>query len=320
MSALQKYFRQFHEKIQLNDKQQNEKLREKRENLILKLREELKKQQTSKGTKIPSFSWFNQGSYAMNTGIKPQPDGDYDIDIGLMFNLKTNDYDPIEVKKWVYNALKTNPTQKVGFKGPCITVTYQKKGRDRFHVDLVVYSKGPNPGGYSYMAKGHMNSKGDNRKWEQAEPEEFIRMVKNHLKGEDRVQFCRVIRYLKRWKDEQFPSRGKAAPLGIGITVAALTYFKAMKTNQGYDDLEALIYFTNRFYHALNRTRESIKFPCKPHGDLFEGMGPNQISSFRNKLNQLKQILEQAKRQDPEKACKELRKQFGNDFPVADYK
>ena len=61
----------------------NAELREKRDILLRKLKDNI-------AADAASFSSFNQGSYAMHTGIKPD-NGDYDIDVGLRFYLRRSD-------------------------------------------------------------------------------------------------------------------------------------------------------------------------------------------------------------------------------------
>ena len=41
---------------------------------------------------LPGFTELNQGSYIMYTGVEPL-DKEYDIDVGLRFNVNKNDYE-----------------------------------------------------------------------------------------------------------------------------------------------------------------------------------------------------------------------------------
>ena len=66
---LQKEFIEFHDNIKLED--ENETLREKRDILLNKLKKNISEE-------AASYTHFNQGSYAMGTGVKPE-DGDYDM-------------------------------------------------------------------------------------------------------------------------------------------------------------------------------------------------------------------------------------------------
>jgi len=327
MAKLQKYFVNFHETIKLNNLDENKTLREKREIVLDKLRERLKKFFQEKGESTPTFEFFNQGSYAMGTGIQPL-EGDYDIDVGLKFNISKEDYpDPTEVKQWVYDALSTH-TQRVEFRKPCITVFYQRHNEPIYHIDLAIYSE--SSVGSLYIAKGKPNS--DERIWEASEPQQLIKLVENRFDDtEDGKQFRRVIRYLKRWKDVKFSSDGNGAPIGIGITVAAYHWFNASKQVDSftggatYDDLTAMQNFVHavigHFRDVYNAgemiSRLSVKLPVAPYCDLFEKITDNHMISFKRKLESLLSVLNEAQREpEPSEACQQLQKQFDDDFPV----
>lgn len=118
MVNLQKEFEEFHETIKLKEYVENKTLREKRDILLKKLKNNI-------CDDAASYTTFNQGSYAMGTGIKPD-DGDYDIDVGLRFDIDKDEYsDPIIPKEWVYDALEGH-TKKVEIRRSCVTVTYQE--------------------------------------------------------------------------------------------------------------------------------------------------------------------------------------------------
>ena len=118
MINLQNEFIEFHNTIKLSYSD-NAELREKRDILLNKLKDNI-------DADAATFSNFNQGSYAMHTGIKPD-NGDYDIDVGLRFDLKRSDCsDPVSVKQWVFDALNGH-TRKVEIRRSCVTVTMQTK-------------------------------------------------------------------------------------------------------------------------------------------------------------------------------------------------
>ena len=113
MVNVQSEFLTFHDKIKLSE--ENQELRNKRDILLNKLRKNI-------SDKAASFTTFNQGSYAMGTGIKPD-DGDFDIDVGLKFDIDHDDYsDPVQVKQWVKDALDGH-TKSVKIRRSCVTVT-----------------------------------------------------------------------------------------------------------------------------------------------------------------------------------------------------
>ena len=100
-SVVQSQFYKFHDTIKL-ETLDNKQVIEKRDMLIEEIKAYLKKKAEQEGKPLITFSTFNQGSYSsMGTGIKPMNDkDDYDIDVGLIFNVKKEDYSPIEVKQW----------------------------------------------------------------------------------------------------------------------------------------------------------------------------------------------------------------------------
>lgn len=334
MANIQTQMTDFHDAIKLKRFEENAILREKREIILHYLDVSLKKFFASKNLQMPIYSWFGQGSYVMGTGVKPL-EGNYDIDLGICFEIPKADYtDPVEVKKWVLEALK-NLTSRVEIRRPCVTVFYHKDGEAIYHVDLAIYSDGNcNPDGKMYLAKGKLKSLTEYRTWQEADPKGFIKLIKNHFQdSEDEKQFRRIIRYLKRWKDLKFSSDGNSAPIGIGITVAAYHWFVLKKnivdpfnSQTTYDDLDALSCFVQsmishfqlKYTDGIWHERLEVKLPLEPYCDLFEKMTDAQMTTFKEKLvNLLDTIHEVQEKADPVEACKLLHdKQFGEDFPI----
>ncbi|MGK0290296.1 MAG: hypothetical protein ACI86H_001752 [bacterium] len=329
MANVQNYFEKFHEDIKLKRMKENKPLKEKRDIILKKLRDKLKEQFEKKEEKMPKFEHFNQGSYGMNTGIKPATGSDYDIDVGLLFHINKDDYpDPIQVKKWVYDALNGH-TDKVELKEPCITVTYTKQGEDAFHVDLVIYVHPDENDVKIYHARGKSGSKSENKKWELCEPKKFIKDVENHYNdSDDSAQFRRIIRYLKQWKNEKFPSNGNSAPIGIGLTGAALKYFQCEYSDvftKDYDDLKALINFIQKMINNFSYSnynnefaeRLVVKFSVEPYDDLFDRMSNKQMQSFKSKLESLLEALQMAQSEaDLQESCKIIKKNLSDKFHV----
>ena len=319
MLDLQNEFMDFHDAIKLDD--ENEELIQKREILLKKLKDNI-------SDDAVSFTHFNQGSYAMGTGIKPK-DGDYDIDVGLQFDLSRNDYDPITVKKWVRDALLGH-TKSVEIRRSCVTVTYQRQEEALYHVDFAVYAANNNDGEL-YIAKGKENSNDENKFWEISCPTELVETLKSRFEGDDRAQFRRIIRYLKKWKDENFSTAGNSAPTGISLTVLAYDLFEVEKKTDlmtyktSYDDFIALFELVKNISSRFSYTKRneeycyaiSAKLPVKPGNDLFEKMTNKQMDSFYEKICSLASVLEEVKNcSNRKETCTKLAKVFGDDFPV----
>ncbi len=311
MAHLQSQFSRFDQAIKLRYHGQSSELREKRDRVLTRLRNNLQM----------SFDYFNQGSYDMGTGIEPA-DGDYDIDVGVVLNVSPNSTDPITAKTWVYNAVQGHTTD-VRFRRNCITVYYQQYGEPKFHVDLAVYTRDA----YDriHLSVGKQGSALSERKWQEVDPRRLLELVENKYQGDDREQFRRVIRALKRWASERFSKDGNAAPRGIAITASALKWFSPGKTYDWtlgsaryvYSDLEALLGMVNSMYNAcLYQSRLSASLPVPPGNDLFERMSDHQMRTFKDELAKLKSSLDFAVRQTEQQACQSLRAVFGPAFPA----
>jgi len=322
MVNLQKEFLDFHDKIKLED--ENQTLRDKRDILLKKLKDNISDQ-------AASYTHFNQGSYAMGTGINPE-DGDYDIDVGLKFDISKDDYpDPITVKKWVRDALNGH-TKSVEIRRSCVTVTYQAEGEALYHVDFAVYAAN-NSDDKLYIAKGKEFSSTENKFWDVSDPLGLIDIIKNKFTGDDRMQFRRVVRYMKKWSSHHFTSNGSSAPTGIALTVLAYDLFNVSSVKDWaadkttYDDFAALHEFVNAvknkfgliwdsndgcFYHIISQ-----ELPVEPYNNLFEKMTNKQIDGFYKKISDMASKLEEVKGKNKKsEACKLLIELFGTEFPA----
>lgn len=327
MANLQPQIEAFDRKIRLGSFEENAVLREKRDRLLSDLSKGLKANFKARRLLLPQFETFNQGSYAMRTGIKPI-NGEYDIDVGLVFEISIRDYrNPVEVKTWVFDALSKG-ARDVRMRRSCVTVTYMENGRTTHHVDLAIYGK--NRLGQLHLARGVTNSAKDHRHWEPAAPFELIRLVQEYRDGAEREQFRRVIRLMKRWRDICFPNEGNAAPVGIGLTVLALRGFKPIfcKTLDGRvvpDDLTAVQKFVKwmlgRFkmvlFEGVVVDRLPADLPVEPYSNVLLRMTNRQMGEFEKKLETLRDLLAEASAEaDLRSACKKVQEVFGSDFPL----
>ncbi|MGC3965142.1 MAG: nucleotidyltransferase [Rhodocyclaceae bacterium] len=316
MPAVQRQFEDFHSAICFDEDDEKATLREKREILLQALNEKLEDD-------VPAFTYFNQGSYSMHTGVVPL-DGNFDIDVGLIFDCTKDKYpDPVALKKKVRDALNTN-VRTVVIRRPCVTVNYMSGGEIAYHVDLAIYAKGTD--GQLYLAKGKENSAEEHRFWEVADPKELTKRVCNAFEdSNEQAQYRRCIRYLKRWRQVQF--QGGGAPVSIALTVAALLWFRPNFGMSGKPaDLLAMLDWVNSilgqftYEYSLDdglHQRLKVLLPVTPYTDLMSKRTAAQMTSFREKLEALRDALQNAYDEElPEDACKLLKKQFGDDFKV----
>ncbi|MEX2375641.1 MAG: nucleotidyltransferase [Dehalococcoidia bacterium] len=332
MANVQKQFDEFDGKIRLGRFDEEKTLREKRDIIRKKLRERLPEVFKLHDEDCLEFSFHNQGSYELGTGVKPL-DGDYDIDQGLYFKASTSDYpDPVVLKKRVHEALDGH-TDSVLIRRPCVTVQYRQGDEPLYHVDVAVYSDGSENGdGKSRLALGKENSAADFRKWELSDPQGLVDKIHDRFSGNDKAQFRRCVRYLKRWRDEKFTSQGNGTPVGIGLTVAAYDDLSAVYMDAIAGTPDDLIALRNLIRDVFNRftqewdaeqekfvKRLKVTLPVEPYNDLFARMTQRQMEEFEKKLERLLEALNYAVDEvDPHDACKELCRVFGDDFPVPD--
>ena len=339
MANLQKQFEQYHDTIKLRRISEEAILIEKREIIRKKLKDNLPGvfADHDEENLVPDFC--DQGSYEMKTGVKPL-NGDYDIDQGVYFSTsKVNGAyanDPVLLKERVFEALNGH-TKEVCIRRPCVTVFYQKDGERVYHVDLAIYSDGDNnPDGLDYLALGKRNSGDDYREWQRSNPTMLKDTLFKRFANDEtaRWQFRRIIRYMKRWKDLNFPADGNNAPRGIGLTISAHEGFMARYTDivaNKPDDLAALRglvdYMLNRFVAStkyengqfITVRRLTAYLPVEPNTDIYARMSDSQMQCFEDKLKNLKASLEKAAAEvDTVEACTILagNNVLGDCFPV----
>lgn len=316
LPALQAHFEKFHDRIRLGEDDEKANLREKRDTVLDALRSNL-------GQDIPAFETFQQGSYAMHTGTIP-PDGDYDIDVGLVFDCTRSQYsNPLLLKKAVLNALKRS-ARKVSIRRSCVTVHYSLRGEPQYHVDLAVYVKRTD--GLLDIAKGKEHSAPEYKLWEKSNPRRLTSVLSKRFGGAELRQYRRCIRYIKRWRDLKFSS---GAPLSIALTVAAYRWFQPYHRvlNGEPCDLLALRDWTGAMLDRFTITKTAegwhkrlrVMLPVDPKTDLMSRMTKVQMLHFHKALSTLHQSLKDAYAQTELESCLSvLGGQFGTDFlPLA---
>ena len=314
MPKMQKEFSDFHDSIKLGTYDENRTLREKRDILIDELKNGLKDEKIPGTNKSLTFLPFGQGSYAMNTGINP-PDNDYDIDVGIVFDINNNEYDPVKLKKLIRDKL-TRSNRTIQIRRPCITVKYA----DGYHVDLAVYAD--NLGDY-HIAWGKEFS--SDNSWEKSEPKKLIDWVNNISSDtKQRAQYRRCVRYLKAWKENQFSTNGNAMPPSIGLTIQAGYGFSYHADN----DLDTLIGIVNeirnsffdKFHEETSTMKKSImaRLPVAPYSDIYQKMTLIQTNFFYDKIDEMLEVPFSLFYNEEYTKCEKINHQ-GRDYDVYYY-
>ncbi len=317
MAKLQNEFTRFNDIIKLGTYDENADLRDKRDLLVAELKEALKDEVVPDTDRALTFTKLDQGSYAMNTGIKPI-NSDYDIDVGINFDLTNDEYDSNKLKKLVFDTLNKKHNRTVEFNRPCITVRYA----DGYHVDLVIYA---NNNGDMHIAWGKQHSV-ENRCWYKADPKGLIKWVADVSREEEkRAQLRRCVRMLKKWKEDKFADNGNAAPPSIGLTIQARNAF----IYKAESDLDVLINIADAIIAGFTHQREKdlddwkwsteTLLPVQPKKDVYYKMTLSQLDNFYHRTVDLVEALKATKEEDSDHlASKILRKVFGGDFPLVE--
>lgn len=318
--SIQSKLEQFHEKIKMSSSLKRE-LREKKGILLEILR---------KDRNLPSFCELEQGSYAMHTGVKPEEDQEYDIDVALRFSATKSEVEPLVYKENICEILKNHTEYGAEIKKSCVTVTYSKEGEAKFHVDLVVYTYEDKNDKDSqlYIAKGIDK---ESQKWEKADPKGLLDYIGDQIEEEnEREQFRRVVKYIKKWRNLKFTNTGHTSPPSIGITLIALDNFKYCED----DDLSSLIHIVKAIVNKFNfvgwdGTRELYRIQWslptvlefEAGNDVFEKMTNIQMTDFKDKTEKFKRDLISVQYEvDENIQYKKLNEIFGDDFEAPDEK
>ncbi|MGJ3502318.1 cyclic GMP-AMP synthase DncV-like nucleotidyltransferase, partial [Piscirickettsia salmonis] len=238
------------------------------------------------------------------------------IDVGIVFDVDNDDYDSNKLKKLVRDKLNSQHNRTVIFKRPCITVDYA----DGYHVDLAIYANNNNN---LHIAWGKEFSS-QNRCWYKSDPRGLTEWVKNvSTVVEERQQFRRCVRYLKKWKEKRFGTTSNSAPPSIGLTVqAGNSYQYACEC-----DIEALINIVTQmksaFWQDWDDKSESCKYrvkvelPVDPYKDIYYKMTLEQMDAFYQEVDDLLEALSEVYSEESEhEASKIMRKIFGEEFAL----
>jgi hypothetical protein len=129
-------------------------------------------------------------------------------------------------------------------------------------------------------------------------------------------QFRRVIRYLKRWYDEQVPEESSDKPAGIGYTLLCRERLQPAPTWDGSpDDRKALEQLAS--WVEVQPGRIAVMKPTPEYEDLFGKLSDSAMDKLKSRFGDMKSALVDADAEpDPVKACERLKLIFGRDFPV----
>ena len=316
--SIQVKFSKFHDKIKLGREDDiYREARSKDSSILDDLRNEFK------NAGYPIVENFIQGSFSTHTGIK-HPVADFDIDRAVVIDADNAPDDPIEVKKLVLKVLEKRGFKNAKIKKPCVTADYMNLN---LHIDIVIYRR---CGEQYELAVGKLNSKAENRVWSPAEPKKLIEHINDssqYIGSADLKirQVKRLVRYLKRWRDERFGQNVGKKVFSIGLTLMLKDKFRPSISDDGkVSDLQSLrdtvsaILNANYFQWVdVGKYKVNVRLPVQPFRNVFENSSVDTGTQLYNKLNAMLTKLDQALNEDSvRKQCEILQGLFGDDFEV----
>lgn len=322
--SLQKQFNEFNDNIKLGREDESYKSAREKDNSITS---DIKEAFRDSGWTIKSH--FIQGSFATSTAIKSS-DNDFDIDRALVIDKSDSESDPVKHKKKILETLENRGFQNAKIKLPCVTADYSSLN---LHIDYPLYREDSTNN--LELAIGKKSSDEDNRIWEQADPRGLTDWINNDnyatLTQEEIDQFKRLVRYLKRWRNEKYKdSDTKKHIYSIGLTIMIKKGFHPSIDSNGicndllalYDTVNEILERQNFFIlNGFNNNSYDLKveLPVKPYRDVFHKHGTSVGTNLRNKMVDLRQKLKEAIEEESLiEQCEILRSLFGGDFPVPD--
>lgn len=328
--SLQTYYNKFAKAIELTwGSKQYKDAREKDDMITPKVEAAFK----DKGYVVHSN--FMQGSLKSNTGVVPVNGDDYDIDRAIAIEEDGSPDNPVEPKKVLKNVLSDHGFSNPRIKKPCVTADYASKP---LHIDFPVYRVDEYEN--YQLAVGKEHSDENNRSWDDADPKglnDWITSDDNHQGGilskkltpEEKRQFYRLVRYIKRWRDIKYTSKEQRDKIySIALTIMMKKSFCPCIDGEGTPDdhtalkntieavLEDGVFFSENWSGDLNL---EVYLPVTPKDDVFKGRGDIVATVLQNRLIKLLEAIEKAEDEESDKkACGILQKQFGSDFPEGD--
>ena len=323
--SLQTEYNKFVEKIRLT--RESDKYREAREKddiIVDKVKSRLKE----KGYEVKCT--FIQGSLKTHTAIIPL-DGDYDIDRAIAISHESSNADPVVIKKIIRDVLKEHGFKDPKIKKPCVTADYKGKP---IHIDFPLYRVDEDDN--YQLGVGKEFSTLENKYWDDSDPKGLIDWITSSdniyygstLTNAERNQFYRIVKYLKRWRDNIYSSNTKRKKVfSIGLTIMIKECFYPSVDSEGnvsdHDSLKQTIrnilnetYFKKLF--GEDKYDIQVYLPVTPTDrDVFLDCSKDVGTDLKKKLEKLLGILEDADNKSTVKEkCELLQKQFGDDFPI----
>ena len=315
-------FKDFYDEICIHE--ESEDLKEKRDILQKDIKDKFPNEMKTHGIELnkSDIEIFDQGSYKYSTTIKSSV---IDRDVAVMIPLDIEECsDPRKIKGYLRDAVNYVAARTVKIKEPCVNVSYYENGAEWMHIDLPLYAK---CGDKVYLARGREFA--EKYSWEIADPKGLNDDLCGKINKNEQLR--RVIRYIKKWRNDKYQNStlDHEVPPSIGLTYLACDCFVSSSTSEGEDDLLALQQtmsnMKNMFILAykdekLVKADISRYLPVEPFTDVFQKMkdaSDNYGVTFYNRLSTAVQNLTDAINVESEHdAGNYVKKVLGEEFKV----
>lgn len=322
MIKLKKQFKDFYNEICIHE--ESEDLKEKRDTLQKDIEDKFPNEMKDHGIELKKsdIEIFDQGSYKYSTTIKSSV---VDRDVAVMILLDIEEYsDPRKIKGYLRDAMNYVVARTVKIKEPCVNVSYYENGVEWMHIDLPLYAKCDDK---VYLARGREFA--EKYSWEIADPKGLNDDLCGKINKNEQLR--RVIRYIKKWRNDKYENStlDHEVPPSIGLTYLVCDCFISSVTSEGEDDLRALqqtmLNMKNRFTLTyedgkLMKADISRYLPVEPYTDIFQKMKDSSDSygvTFYNHLSTAVQNLTDAINVESEHdAGNCVKKVLGEEFKV----
>ncbi|MEC0174562.1 nucleotidyltransferase [Paenibacillus favisporus] len=222
------------------------------------------------------LDFFLQGSYATQTSIRPQKEGEeFDVDAVLKLDLEDDDMSPKEALDWLVKRMKANESykDKIKARDRCVRINYAGD----FHMDIVLAKASDN--NYIYIPS---KKEGE---WKKTNPEGFITWCKG-IHSDQKEQFRNVTKLLRYWRDHKIGKQ--TAPKSILLTTLI---GKSMvgKNSVAESLLETVKNMINDLdSYILDDGAVFVENPSLTEENLARDWDKDKLETFKKKLNSLK--------------------------------
>jgi|SRR5690554_446561 len=265
-----------------------------------------------------SVSFKGQGSFMMNTTIKPISN-EFDLDDGVyIFGKEEDRPTPQTAHNWILDAVKDRTSSENLNKNTCVRVVYKSD----YHVDLPIYYKVDKSDDEFLLDDEVPELAHLSKGWIQSDPYAFKKWFDAQAKG--KAQLKRIVRYLKAWSDKKQDDNAKLRfPSGMIFTILASNNF----VKDERDDI-SLLETLKAIQKEIDDTRfDYAYYECyRPTIDENENLldkysAQTTKENFLNALDSFIKSGDQAIELESKKdACAKWQKHLGDRFPCSTIK